>query len=67
MNYASSPSSFGKVELANTYNGNIISDTRQYSDDVDLQRLQVQLVDEYGRALHLNGLDFAFSLCVKHT
>ena len=61
------PFIFGMIQIANTYNGNLISDTRQYSDDVDLQRLQVHLVDEYGRTLHLNGLDFAFSLCVKHT
>jgi len=59
--------SFGTIEVANLLNGYLLSDTRTYSDDVDLQRMQVQLVDEYGRPVNLNGLDYAFTLCVKHT
>jgi hypothetical protein len=60
-------SSFGSIEIANLLNGLLLSDTREYSDDIDLQKMQIQLVDEYGRIVCLNGLDFAFTLCVKHT
>lgn len=59
--------SFGTIEIANIYNGLLLSDTREYSDDIDLQKMQVQLVDEYGRPVCLNGLDFSFTLAVKHT
>jgi len=64
---SNNPTSFGTIEVANLLNGYLLSDTRSYSDDVDLQRMQVQLVDEYGRPVNLNGLDYAFTLCVKHT
>jgi hypothetical protein len=65
--YNKTPSSWGTIEIATRENGRLISDTREYSDDVDLQRLKVQIVDEYGRPLDLNGLDFSFNLVIKHT
>jgi len=58
---------FGTYETATESNGFLLTDTREYADDIDLQKLGVQLVDEYGRPMSLNGLDFSFSLEIKHT
>ena len=33
---------------------------------VDLQRLNVQILDEYGNPVSLNGLDFSFCMEVEH-
>ena len=43
-------------------NFNLISTTRQYFGPVDIQKLQIQLLDEYGRILNLNNMDYSFCL-----
>lgn len=53
---------FGKIMTANERNGLLVSDTRTYSNKVNLQRLNVQLVNELGVPMNLNGLDFSFCL-----
>jgi hypothetical protein len=53
---------FGTILTANLFNGLLVSDTRTYSNKVNLQRLNVQLVNELGVAMNLNGLDFSFCL-----
>jgi hypothetical protein len=58
--------SFGQVLLANTYNGYLLSDDRSYTGKNDLQKLNIELVNEYGKTVNLNGLDFSFSLEVEH-
>jgi hypothetical protein len=35
---------------------------RRYSGPVDIERLRIQLIDEFGRIVNLNGSDFSFSL-----
>jgi S1-C subfamily serine protease len=35
---------------------------RQYFGPIDIQKLQIQLLDEYGRVLDLNNMDFSFAL-----
>lgn len=35
---------------------------RTYSGPVDIEKLRVQLIDDFGRAVNLNGSDFSFSL-----
>ncbi len=35
---------------------------RNYSGPVDIEKLRIQLIDEYGRIVNLNGSDFSFSL-----
>ena len=35
---------------------------RQYMGPVNLERMNIQLLDEYGRILDLNNMDFSFSL-----
>jgi hypothetical protein len=58
---------FGTIQTSTNNNGLLLSDKREYNDDIDLQKLKVQLVDEYGRTVSLNGLDFSFALEVSHT
>jgi hypothetical protein len=43
-------------------NFNLITTPRQYFGPVDIQKLQIQLLDEYGRILNLNNMDFSFCL-----
>jgi hypothetical protein len=40
----------------------LISTPRQYFGPVDIQKLQIQLLDEYGRILNLNNMDYSFCL-----
>lgn len=58
--------SFGDILPANNFNGYLLSDRRQYSGKVDLQKLNVQLIDETGTPVDLNGMDFSFCLEVEH-
>ena len=39
--------------------------TREYFGPVDIRRLDVRLVDEYGRVINLNGVDWSFSLAFE--
>ena len=43
-------------------NLNLITSPRQYFGPVDIQKLQVQLLDEYGRVIDLNNMDYSFCL-----
>jgi len=40
----------------------LITTSRQYFGPVDIQKIQVQLLDEYGRILNLNNMDYSFCL-----
>jgi len=43
-------------------NLNIITTPRQYFGPVNIQNLNIQLLDEYGRVINLNNMDYSFSL-----
>jgi hypothetical protein len=58
--------SFGQVIAANRTNGLLISDKRSYNGKVNLQKLKIQLVNEYGMPVNLNGLDFSFCLEISY-
>jgi hypothetical protein len=53
---------------ANTFNIftennlNIVTTPRQYFGPVKIQNLNIQLLDEYGRVIDLNNMDYSFSL-----
>ena len=49
---------------ATSYNDsfNLMTGSRQYFGPVDIQKLQIQLLDEYGRILDLNNMDYSFCL-----
>ena len=57
---------FGKIFTANWSNGWLFSDKRTYIGKVDLQRLKVQLVNENGFPINLNGQDFSFGLEIQY-
>jgi hypothetical protein len=58
--------SFGKTLTANRSNGYLITDSRCYNGKIDLQRLKIQLVNEIGLPIDLNGLDFSFTLEIDY-
>lgn len=43
-------------------NLNIVTTPRQYFGPVKIQNLNIQLLDEYGRVIDLNNMDYSFSL-----
>jgi len=53
---------FNIYNVTNQSNLPIISYPRQYFGPVDIQKLHVQLLDEYGRVVNLNNMDFSFCL-----
>lgn len=56
---------FMSILPASSANG-MLSDTRSYTGKVDIQKLNVQLVNENGIAMDLNGADFSFCLEIEH-
>ncbi len=46
-------------------NLSLITSPRQYFGPVDIQKLNVQLLDEYGRVLNLNNMDYSFCLTLQ--
>ena len=57
---------FGRIIPVNTFNGLLISDVRSYTGKIDLLKLNVQLLNENGLVMNLNGLDFSFCLEIVH-
>jgi hypothetical protein len=47
------------------FNG-LTSDVRRYNGTVDIQKLNVQLLNENGIPMQLNGLDFSFLMKITH-
>ena len=58
--------SFGQILTANLTNGLLVSDKRCYNGKVNIQKLKIQLVNEYGIPMNLNGLDFSFCLKIEY-
>lgn len=57
---------YGKILVANKYDGYLVSDKRNYSGKIDMHRLNIQLVNELGHPINLNGADFSFVLEIEH-
>jgi hypothetical protein len=53
-------SRFFDVQLSN--NLNIITNPREYFGPINIKNMNVQLLDEYGRVVDLNNMDFSFCL-----
>ena len=53
---------FGTILNANLSNGLLLSDTRDYNGKIDIQRMNIQLVNEVGNYMNLNGQDFSFAM-----
>lgn len=56
----------GSVIHCNMGNGLLVADLRTYLPKTDLQRMNVQLVNELGVPMNLNGLGFSLCLEVEH-
>jgi hypothetical protein len=56
---------FASVYPFNRSNG-LLSDCRSYTGKVDIQKLNVQLVNENGIVMDLNGADFSFCIRLEH-
>ena len=64
---ATAGSGTGPQIMALGANGdNLVSDTRTYGELVDIQKMNVRIVDQFGRIMNFNGLDFSFLLELKH-
>lgn len=57
---------FGSVLPVNKLNGLLISDVRSYTGKIDLMKLNVQILNDIGNPLSLNGYDFSFCLEIDH-
>ena len=57
---------FLAVLPANIENGLLLSDKREYNGKVNLQKLKVQLINEFGYTVDLNGMDFSFALSIEY-
>lgn len=57
---------FGSILPANLSNGLLMTDVRSYTGKVDIQKLNIQLVNEFGNVIYLNGDDFSFCLKIEH-
>ena len=64
MDYSHYP--YGSLLHGNESNGIVVTDIRTYQGKIDIQKLNVQLVTEWGRPVNLNGLDFSFILEIEH-
>lgn len=57
---------FGTVLHGNLNDGILVSDRRNYNGNIDIQRLNIQLVNEWGVPVNLNGLDLSFLLEIEY-
>jgi len=55
--------SYFSIIMGNDFN--ITSEPRKYFGPVDIQRLKIQIVDEYGKILNMNNSNFSFCLNLK--
>jgi hypothetical protein len=58
--------SFNSILPANMYNGLLISDVRTYTGKIDVQKLNLQLLNDFGNPISLNGMDFSLCLEVEY-
>ena len=57
---------FGETLCANLTNGYLVSEMRKYGEKVNIQRMNLQLLDDAGRIIHPNGADFSVCLRMTH-
>lgn len=66
------PNILARISVKGTYfslvmenDFNIVTEPRQYFGPVDIQRLRIRLLDDYGRIIDLNNTDYSFCLNFK--
>ncbi len=55
-----------KIGFNGVHSGDVTCDMREYSEKTDLQRIRVQLIDEFNRSMNLNGRDLSFCLRISY-
>jgi hypothetical protein len=58
--------SFGDTLCVNKANGLLVSEVRKYLEKVNIQRMNLQLLDDSGKVINLNGADFSICLRLVH-
>ena len=56
---------FGGLIAASDAGGLMLTDTRSYEGKSNIQKLRVQILDEFGNVVDLNKMDFSFALEVE--
>lgn len=57
---------FGDTLCANVKNGLLVSEVRKYLEKVNIQRVKLELLDDAGRPVYLNGADISVCLRIVH-
>jgi hypothetical protein len=57
---------FGSIISVNNNGGKLFSDVREYNGKTDIQRMQIQILDEEGKQVDLNGMDFSILLEIQY-
>jgi hypothetical protein len=57
---------FGDTLCANVKNGLLVSEVRKYLEKVNIQRVKLELLDDAGRPVYLNGADISVCLRIIH-
>ena len=57
---------FGDTLCVNKANGLLVSEVRKYLEKVNIQRMNLQLLDDAGQVINLNGADFSVCLRLVH-
>ena len=55
----------GFLDVNSQNNLMLTTTARQYFGPVDIQKLRIQLLDEYGRVIDLNNMDYSFCLSLQ--
>jgi hypothetical protein len=55
----------GFLDVNSQNNLMLTTTARQYFGPVDIQKLRIQLLDEYGRVIDLNNTDYSFCLTLQ--
>ena len=56
------PSAFPTIVQNNL---NLLTNPREYFGPIHIQKMQIQLLDEYGRVIDLNNMDYSFCLTMQ--
>jgi hypothetical protein len=57
---------YGSILPTTLRMGFLISDKRTYNGAIDIQKLNVQILDEYGNVINLNGLNFSVGIELEY-
>jgi hypothetical protein len=63
--YAVSNNSDTPNGSGNTFFNKLVSFTRQYTGPVNINKLKIQVLDEYGRIINMNNMDYSVVLTFK--